>query len=514
MNENDIKKYFAAASLSDEKKAQLKETLRQRFPQQSGDIKAAETKAQPTDNKPARISHHKAASIVAAAAAVVLVVSGGVFMAQNIHDNEPNAGTNTNAVSNTTADNAETNKTDDQKYFSADFLKLANTVLDCTKTTEGKLGIITGNPTSCDITYDGDYDKNIEGKAHSTRYYVELLEVTDSGLPSVDFMTADNSYEPYSLAIDILSEIKMLDDETFSKAVNCRIELHIESGKSRITISDGDNSISLKYGSDESFTTAAVNMADQLKSDLLDIYDENALQSPDDAVFSYSPADYDYYSDIMSSNDITEYVKSDYAQNGHTTAESLTLLTLKAIKSADLAFDMSADYFTVDMLSDSFTLYRCDNDGSWNVYTSAPFSNTYAEASPWKTAQYIFEKAKALVTQYNTDGKKLHFDTVNSLDLAKELALSNVPDIDSSYNVTAQLFAYELWLDMLSHDREYGDLDLSTIDFSVYFEKDKDGSAYDVKQVDVTIEGDTVYSYTTDEHDSVETYDANDSALS
>lgn len=175
---------------------------------------------------------------------------------------------------------------------------------------------------------------------------------------------------------------------------------------------------------------------------------------------------------------------------------------------------MSADYFTVDMLSDSFTLYNYDNGDNWNVYTSAPFSNTYAEASPWKTAQYIFEKAQALVTQYNTDGKKLHFDTVNSLDLSKELALSNVPDIDSSDNVTAQLFAYELWLDMLSHDREYGDLDLSTIDFSVYFEKDKDGSAYDVKQVDVTIEGDTVYSYTTDEHDSVETYDVKDSALS
>lgn len=118
------------------------------------------------------------------------------------------------------------------------------------------------------------------------------------------------------------------------------------------------------------------------------------------------------------------------------------------------------------------------------------------------------------MTQYNTDGKKLHFDNVTSLDLAKELAMSYVPDIDSSDNVTAQLFAYELWLDMLSHDREYGDLDLSTIDFSVYFEKDKDGSAYDVKQVDVTIEGDTVYSYTTDEHDSVETYDAKDSALS
>lgn len=55
---------------------------------------------------------------------------------------------------------------------------------------------------------------------------------------------------------------------------------------------------------------------------------------------------------------------------------------------------------------------------------------------------------------------------------------------------------------------------LSGLDFSIYFEKDKDGSAYDVTQVDVTVEGDMVYSYTTDEHDSVETYDQNDSALS
>ena len=50
--------------------------------------------------------------------------------------------------------------------------------------------------------------------------------------------------------------------------------------------------------------------------------------------------------------------------------------------------------------------------------------------------------------------------------------------------------------------------------FQYTFEKDKDGSAYDVTQVDVTVEGDMVYSYTTDEHDSVETYDQNDSALS
>lgn len=508
MNERDIREFFAGASLSEQKKTQLKETLKKRFPQQNGDINKDTFTTQTEPTQPAIVTRHKGAKIVAAAAAVALVMSGGIYMTRNIHDYEPNAGTAPPANSSVSGD------TGTQQLCSADFMKLAGTVLDSANSMAGTLDIIQNSPAYCDVVYSGNYDENIDGKEHSARYYVDLLEKTDSGLPSADFLTEDNSYEPYSLLIDILSEIKSLDDEMFNRAVNCKIELHIESGKSRITISDGDNSISLKYGSDESFTTAAVNMADQLKSDLLDIYDENALQSPDDAVFSYSPADYDYFSDIMSSNDITEYVKSDYAQNGHTTAESLTLLTFKAIKNSDLAFDMSADYFTIDMIGDRFTLYKYDNDGSWNVYTSALFSNTYAEASPSKTAQYIFEKAQALVSQYNTDGKKLHFDTVNSLDLAKELALSNVPDIDSSDNVTAQLFAYELWFEMLSHDREYGDLDLSTVEFSIYFEKDKDGSAYDVKQVDVTIEGDMVYSYTTDEHDSVETYDANDSALS
>ena len=38
MNERDIKNYFANASLSEQKKDQLKETLKKRFPQQNGDI--------------------------------------------------------------------------------------------------------------------------------------------------------------------------------------------------------------------------------------------------------------------------------------------------------------------------------------------------------------------------------------------------------------------------------------------------------------------------------------------
>ena len=38
MNERDIKQFFAGASLSEQKKTQLKETLKKRFPQQNGDI--------------------------------------------------------------------------------------------------------------------------------------------------------------------------------------------------------------------------------------------------------------------------------------------------------------------------------------------------------------------------------------------------------------------------------------------------------------------------------------------
>ena len=37
------------------------------------------------------------------------------------------------------------------------------------------------------------------------------------------------------------------------------------------------------------------------------------MKNPDNAIFSYSPADYNYYNDIMNSNNTTEYVKSDYA---------------------------------------------------------------------------------------------------------------------------------------------------------------------------------------------------------
>lgn len=508
MNERDIREFFAGASLSEQKKTQLKETLKKRFPQQNGDINTDTFTPKTEPTQPAIVTRHKGAKIVAAAAAVALVMSGGIYMTRNIHDYEPNAGTAPPANSSVSGD------TGTQQLCSADFMKLAGTVLESANSMVGNLDIIQNSPAYCDVVYSGNYDENIEGKEHSARYYVDLLEKTDSGLPSVDFLTEDNSYEPNSLIIDILSAIKLLDEDAFTKAVNCRIEAHIENNNCKISISDGDNSVSLKYGNSDSFTATAKNIAQNLKNDLLDIYDDSSIKTPDNAIFSYSPTDYNYYSDIMNSNDVTEYVKSDYAQNGYITNESLNLLTLNIVNDSDIQFNMATDYFTIDMFTNRFTLYSYANDGSWAVYDSAPFSNTYAEASPWKTAQYIYEKAQELVTNYNTESKKLHFDNVTSLDLAKELAMSNVPDIDRSDNITPELFAYGLWVETLPYDKASSAYDLSGLDFTIYFNKDKDGSAYNVTQVDITVEGDKVYSYTTDEHDSVETYDANDSTLS
>ena len=511
MNERDIMQFFANASLSQEKKAQLKETLKQRFPQQNGDINTGTFTPKTEPTQPAIVTRHKGAKIVAAAAAVVLVTSGGIYMTRNIHDYEPNAGTTPPANSSVSGD------TETQQLCSADFMKLAGTVLECANSMVGNLDIIQNSPAYCDIVYNGNYDENIEGKEHSARYYVDLLEKTDSGLPSVDFLRSDNSYEPNSLVIDILSAIKLFDENAFDKAVNCRIEAHIESGNCKISISDGDNSISLKYGNDESFTAKSKNIAQDLKNELLDIYDDSSMQQPDLATFGYSPTDYEYYSNIMSSNDITEYVKSDYAQNGYITNESLILLAINVINNSDIQFDMATDYFTVDMFTNRFTLFGYAHDGSWAVYDSAPFTNTHTdttEAKPSAMAQYIYDKAQDLVTQYNTEGKKLHFDTVTSLDLAKELAMSNIPDMDKEDDITPQLFAYGLWVETLPYGKASSNYDLSGYDFSIYFEKDKDGSAYNVTQVDITVEGDMVYSYTTDEHDSVETYDQNDSALS
>lgn len=511
MNERDIKNYFANASLSEQKKDQLKETLKQQFPQQDGDINTSAFKPEIMETHPEKVTRHMAARIAAAAAAVVLVMSGGIYMTRNIHDYEPNAGTAPPANSSVSGD------TGTLLLCSADFIKLAYTVLESANSTVGNLDIIQNSPAYCDIVYSGNYDENIEGKEHSTRYYVDLLEKTDSGLPSVDFLTDDNSYEPNSLVIDILSEIKTLDEDAFNKAVNCRIEAHIENNNCKITISDSDNSVSLKYGNGESFTENAKIIAQTLKNDLLDIYDESSMKNPDNAIFSYSPADYNYYNDIMNSNNTTEYVKSDYAQNGYITNESLNLLTLNIVNDSDIQFNMATDYFTVDMFTNRFTLFGYAHDGSWAVYDSAPFTNTHTdttEANPSAMAQYIYDKAQDLVTQYNTEGKKLHFDNVTSLDLAKELAMSNIPDIDKEDNITPQLFAYGLWVETLPYDKASSYYDLSEYDFSIYFKKDKDGSAYNVTQVDITVEGDMVYSYTTDEHDSVETYDQNDSALS
>ena len=70
MNERDIKNYFANASLSEQKKDQLKETLKKRFPQQNGDINTDTFTPQTEPTQPAIVARHKGAKVVAAAAAV------------------------------------------------------------------------------------------------------------------------------------------------------------------------------------------------------------------------------------------------------------------------------------------------------------------------------------------------------------------------------------------------------------------------------------------------------------
>ena len=88
MNERDIKQFFAGASLSEQKKTQLKETLKKRFPQQNGDINTDTFTPQTEPTQPAIVARHKGAKVVAAAAAVALVMSGGIYMTRNIHDYE------------------------------------------------------------------------------------------------------------------------------------------------------------------------------------------------------------------------------------------------------------------------------------------------------------------------------------------------------------------------------------------------------------------------------------------
>ena len=80
MNERDIKNYFANASLSEQKKDQLKETLKKHFPQQNGDINTDTFTPQTEPTQPAIVARHKGAKVVAAAAAVALVMSGGISM--------------------------------------------------------------------------------------------------------------------------------------------------------------------------------------------------------------------------------------------------------------------------------------------------------------------------------------------------------------------------------------------------------------------------------------------------
>ena len=59
MNERDIKNYFANASLSEQKKDQLKETLKKRFPQQNGDINTDTFTPQTEPTQPAIVARHK-----------------------------------------------------------------------------------------------------------------------------------------------------------------------------------------------------------------------------------------------------------------------------------------------------------------------------------------------------------------------------------------------------------------------------------------------------------------------
>ena len=59
MNERDIKQFFAGASLSEQKKTQLKETLKKRFPQQNGDINTDTFTPQTEPTQPAIVARHK-----------------------------------------------------------------------------------------------------------------------------------------------------------------------------------------------------------------------------------------------------------------------------------------------------------------------------------------------------------------------------------------------------------------------------------------------------------------------
>ena len=63
MNERDIKNYFANESLSEQKKDQLKETLKKRFPQQNGDINTDTFTPQTEPTQPAIVARHKGAKL-------------------------------------------------------------------------------------------------------------------------------------------------------------------------------------------------------------------------------------------------------------------------------------------------------------------------------------------------------------------------------------------------------------------------------------------------------------------
>ena len=80
MNERDIKNYFANASLSEQKKDQLKETLKKRFPQQNGDINTNTFTPQTEPTQPAIVARHKCKGSCGSGG------SGACNVRRNLHD--------------------------------------------------------------------------------------------------------------------------------------------------------------------------------------------------------------------------------------------------------------------------------------------------------------------------------------------------------------------------------------------------------------------------------------------
>lgn len=81
MNERDIKNYFANESLSEQKKDQLKETLKKRFPQQNGDINTDTFTPQTEPTQPAIVARHQGCKGSCGSGG-----SGACNVRRNLHD--------------------------------------------------------------------------------------------------------------------------------------------------------------------------------------------------------------------------------------------------------------------------------------------------------------------------------------------------------------------------------------------------------------------------------------------